>query len=113
MATLLVVAENKAGYFGVSLLSRPGQSKPYQARVKRGGNQVHLGIFVTAEEAALCVARSKEGQATAERTAVAPTPSVKEEGTVPPMPPGTFVKVEGIVKEEEGSGSRPKRGRTK
>ena len=113
MATLLVVAENKAGYFGVSLLSRPGQSKPYQARVKRGGNQVHLGSFATAEEAALCVARSKEGQATAERTAVAPTPSVKEEGTVPPMPPGTFVKVEVIVKEEEGSGSRPKRGRTK
>ena len=108
----LRVAENKAGYFGVCL-ANPGQSKAYKAQVWHGGTMVYLGRFATAEEAALCVARSKEGQAAAERTAVAPTPSVKEEGTVPPMPPGTFVKVEGIVKEEEGSGSRPKRGRTK
>jgi hypothetical protein len=37
---------------------------------------------------------------------------VKEEGVVPPMPPDTFVKVEVVVKEEEGSGGRPKRQRT-
>ena len=79
MATLLVVAENKAGYFGVSLLSRPGQSKPYQARVKRGGNQVHLGSFATAEEAALSVARSPEGQAVAEERAAAAAPLTSEE----------------------------------
>ena len=107
----LRVAESTTGYYGVNHLA--GRSKPYKARVTRSGKAVYLGCFATAEEAALCVARSKEGQAAAERTAVAPTPSVKEEGTVPPMPPGTFVKVEGIVKEEEGSGSRPKRGRTK
>ena len=43
---------------------RPGKvSKPYQAMVTRGGGeQVCLGRFVTAEEAALCVARSPEGQ---------------------------------------------------
>ena len=35
--------------------------------------------------------------------------SLKEEGTVPPMPPDAFVKVEVVVKEEEGSDSRPKR----
>ena len=51
----LLVAENKAGYFGVYHM--PGRSKPYLARVKRGGKQVHLGRFATAEEAALCVAR--------------------------------------------------------
>ena len=37
---------------------------------------------------------------------------VKEEGVVPPMPPDAFVKVEVVVKEEEGSGGRPKRQRT-
>ena len=58
----LRVADNKAGYFGVHLDSRPRQSKPYQARVWRGGKDVHLGYFATAEEAALCVARSPEGQ---------------------------------------------------
>jgi len=36
---------------------------------------------------------------------------VKEEGVVPPMPPDAFVKVEVVVKEEEGSGGRPKRQR--
>ena len=50
----LLVADNTTGYFGVSHL--PGRPKPYQARVKRGGKDVHLGSFATAEEAALCVA---------------------------------------------------------
>ena len=40
----LLVAENKAGY----------HANPYQARVKCGGKDVHLGYFATAEEAALC-----------------------------------------------------------
>ena len=59
----LRVSENKTGYFGVSHL--PGRFKRYHARVKRGGKDVHLGSFVTAEEAALCVARSAEEQAAA------------------------------------------------
>ena len=72
-----------------------------------------------AEEAALCVARSPEGQAAAQKAAAATRPLtseeegkgsfVKEEGVVPPMPPDAYVKVEIVVKEEEGSGSRPKR----
>ena len=57
----LLVADNKAGYIGVS--HNPGHPKPYQARVTRGGKRLHLGSFATAEEAALCVARSLEGQA--------------------------------------------------
>ena len=108
------------------------------ARVKRSGKLVSLGRFVTAEEAALYVARSPEGQAAAGRAAVAEGQgalpavpsgaSLKEEGTVPPMPPGTFVKEEGlvptmppdafvkveiVVKEEAGSDARPKRQRKK
>jgi len=131
----LLVAENSTGYFGVHL-AKPSQPKPYQARVRRGGKQVHLGCFATAAEAALCVARSPEGRAAAARAAAAesqgappamssgaslkeedtvppmpPGAFVKEEGVVPPMPPDAFVKAEVVVKEEEGSDSRPKRQR--
>eukprot|EP00964_Phaeocystis_antarctica_P100052 scaffold65766_cov51-Phaeocystis_antarctica.AAC.2 len=137
----LRVAENRTGYIGVSHL--PGRSKPFQAQVSRAGKKVSLGYFAAAEEAALCVARSPEGQAAAKRAAssaaqqlseeegkgmVPPMPpgafvkeedmplplAVKEEGFVPPMPPDAFIKTETIVKdEEERSGSRPKRQRTR
>ena len=64
----LRVAANKAGYFGVR--HQPGKSKPYQARVRRGGEQVYRYLnFVTAEEAALCVAQSSEGQEAAKSKA--------------------------------------------
>ena len=100
--TTLLVAENETGYLGVNL-NNPGKPKPYQARVRRGGKQVSLGYFATAEEAALCVARTPEGQAAAEWAAPqkdnpkgnhAAMPSVailddlNEEGTAPPLPPG-------------------------
>ena len=106
----LLKADNKTGYFGV--YHQPGQSKPYRAQVWRGGKVVHLGSFATAEEAALCVARSPEGRAAAERAASVPQPrrseeegqgnapatrsraALKEEATVPPMPAGAFVKEE-------------------
>ena len=61
----LLVAENKTGYYGVSLCN-PGCPKPYKAQVTRGGKSVSLGSFATAKEAALCVARSPEGQAAAQ-----------------------------------------------
>ena len=66
----LRVADTKSGFFSVSL-AKPGKSKPYQVQMKRGGKQVHLGNFATAEEAALCVARSPEGKAAALRAAAA------------------------------------------
>ena len=107
----LLKADNKTGYFGVHL-AKPGRPKPYQAQVRRGGTTVHLGSFATAEEAALCAARSPEGQAAAAERAPAKkaaaseegnTPAMpsgavlKEEGTVPPMPPGAFVKEEQVT----------------
>ena len=76
---------------------------------------VSLGYFATAEEASLCVARSPEGRAAAERAASVPQPRrseeedqgnaparrsravLKQEGTIPPMPPGAFVKEEVVV----------------
>merc|ERR1712086_1169554 len=67
----LLVADNKAGHFGVRL-AHPSQPKPYQAHVRRGGKQVSLGCFATAEEAALCIARSPEGQEAAKQAAAPP-----------------------------------------
>ena len=67
----LRVTGNKTGYYGV--YHKPGHPRPYHARVKRGSKNVYLGYFVTAEEAALCVARSPEGQAAAGLAAAAPS----------------------------------------
>jgi hypothetical protein len=63
----LLEAATTGGYFGVS--HHKGRSRPYQAMVSRGGKSVPLGRFATAEEAALCVARTPEGQKTATRRA--------------------------------------------
>ena len=68
---MLLKNDNAAGYFGVSL-TYPGMPKPYQARVRRDGKQVYLGRFATAKEAALCFARSPEGQAAVKQAAAAP-----------------------------------------
>ena len=64
-----MVAKSKTGYFGVR--GQPGQHKPYLVRPKRDGKKVSLGHFATAEEAALCVARSPEGRAEAAKRAAA------------------------------------------
>jgi hypothetical protein len=72
----LLVAKGKTGYFGV--LGKPGHPKPYQVRVWRGGKHAYLGTFATAEEAALCVARSPEGQAEAAKRAAAAAPLTSE-----------------------------------
>ena len=56
-----------------------------------------LGCFATAEEAALCVARSPEGQAAAAKAAAAAPPLTSEEkgkGKIPAMPPGAVIKEE-------------------
>ena len=101
----LLKADNKTGYFGVHL-AHPGKPKPYQARVRRGGKLVYLGCFATAEEAALCVARTPEGRAAAKKAAeseegntpaMPPGAILKEEGAVPPMPPGALVKEEQVA----------------
>ena len=65
----LLVNDSTSGNFGVRHI--PSKSKPYQAQVRRGGKMVSLGTFVTAEEAALCVARAPEGKAAAEKVAAA------------------------------------------
>ena len=74
----LRVADSPTGYFGVHY--KPNRPKPYQAQVWRGGKYVHLGMFVTAEEAALRVARSPEAQVAAEKAAAAPLLTGDDDG---------------------------------
>jgi len=69
---LLRSESNSSGYKGVSFSS--DRSRPYQAQVKRGGKSVNLGHFTTAEEAALCYARSPEAQVALEAAAAPPAP---------------------------------------
>jgi len=77
----LLKAQNSTGYFGVYLV-HPGQPKPYQAKVRRGGKFVSLGSFATAEEATLCAARSPEGRAAAQKAAAARLLTSEEEEVV-------------------------------
>ena len=39
----LVVADSKTGYYGVYLVTKPGQRKPYQVQLRRGGKKVQEG----------------------------------------------------------------------
>ena len=78
-------AANKSGYAFVSTHAAYPQPRDprlrgkhrfesYTATVRRSGKSVALGRFGTAEEAALCIARSPEGKAAAERVAAEPPP---------------------------------------
>ena len=66
--TLLPSEGNRTGYKGVVFDTRAvtfngsSKSKPYKAGVMRGGKNVYLGRFATAEEAALHVARASPAQ---------------------------------------------------
>jgi len=71
--TLMRSESSNSGYKGVTFSSgRP--MKPYQAKVQRGGKNVSLGTFATAEEAALAYARSPEGRAAVAAAAAPPAP---------------------------------------
>ena len=89
----LRVGKNRTGYCGVRL-GKPGQPKPYKAQVTRGGTgkSMYLGSFATAEEAALCIARSPEGQAAARRASAA-----ENQATLPAVPSGAFVNKEEVA----------------
>jgi hypothetical protein len=63
----LQTSDNLSGFDNVFMLT--GGSRPFQAQVTRGHKPVHLGNFATAQDTALCVARSPEVQVAADRTA--------------------------------------------
>ena len=70
--TLLRSESSRSGYKGVGFNS--GRPKPYHAQLRRGGKQLALGYFTTAEEAALSYARTPEAQAAAAAAAAPPAP---------------------------------------
>ena len=97
-ATLLV---GETGYLGVRHEPK-SKINPYRAQMRRSGKvvslrcngqRVTLGFFATAEEAALCVARSPEGQAAAQWAAAAPVPLTSEEAR-------QQAQAEGLTSEE-------------
>ena len=92
--TLLRSDRGSTGYKGARVNSSY-KSKPYKAEVQRGGRQVHLGCFATAEEAALCYARTPEAQAAA-AAPPAPPPLTAEEAVRQAEAEGlTLLRVEG------------------
>ena len=68
----LLRAERSAGYKGVT--RNGSRSTPFMASVWRGGKNVGLGYFTTAEEAALTYARTPEAQAAVAAAAAPPAP---------------------------------------
>jgi len=91
--TLLLSDGNNSGYKGVAFIS--GRTKPYKAQVWRGGKDVMLGYFATAEEAALVFARDAEAHAAPQPPATSLRKrKVKSEEQPPDMPAGARVKLE-------------------
>ena len=73
--------DNNSGFANVYVISHLGRLpvRPYQAKMYHNGKTWTLGSFATAEEAALCVARSPMGQEAAERAVAAALPSLTRE----------------------------------
>ena len=95
--TLLRSESSSSGFRDVKI-EHNSKGKTYRAQVSRDGKRVSLGSFATAEEAALCVARTPEAQAAA---AAPPAP--------PPMTAAEAVrqaKAEGLtlMRSESSSG---------
>ena len=80
----LLRSDNSTGYKGASFDSS-SKSKPYKAKVRRGGEHVHLGRFATAEEAALIVARDSAARAAAPQPTA--TSSRKRKAQPEELPP--------------------------
>ena len=72
--TLAISSSNNTGYKGVCYNPNQTGSKKYQLRVGAGSRKVHLGVFATAEQAALFYARREAGRDTSDLTAPPPPP---------------------------------------
>ncbi|EOD40817.1 hypothetical protein EMIHUDRAFT_121838 [Emiliania huxleyi CCMP1516] len=68
----LATGSSNSGYKGVCYRPKQSGSKKYKLTVTSGGKQVHLGMFATAEQAALFYARKEAGRDTCDLTAPPP-----------------------------------------
>ena len=91
-------SDNEAGYRGVYYIIHRTARKscPFKARVRRGGKQVSLGYFETAEDAALAYARTPEAQE--EVRNAKPKPLTAEEAL-------TVARAEGLTLQRSESAS--------
>jgi len=72
--TLTTSSSSTSGYKGVTCRPKQHGSKNYQLKVRAGGKMVTLGMFATAEQAALFYARREAGRDTSDLTAPPPPP---------------------------------------
>tara|TARA_B110001452_G_scaffold30500_1_gene23916 strand:+ start:256 stop:1530 length:1275 start_codon:yes stop_codon:yes gene_type:complete len=95
--TLLRSENSNSGYKCVTFNSNKKLTSPYQAKVWRGGKEVHLGMYATPEEAALSYARTSEAQAAAPQPPATSSRKrkVRSEEQPPDMPAGVVVILEG------------------
>ncbi|EOD16904.1 hypothetical protein EMIHUDRAFT_102840 [Emiliania huxleyi CCMP1516] len=80
--TLVASSSSNTGYKGVCYRQKHQGSQKYELKVRDGCKQVRLGLFATAEEAALFYARREAGMDTLASDLIAPPP--------PPPPSSTF-----------------------
>jgi len=88
----LATGGGNSGYRGVVFCPKQRGSKKYQLAVTSGGKLVHLGMFATAEQAALFRARREAGRDTSDLTAPPPLP--------PPPAPSSPVGAEAVRRAE-------------
>ncbi|EOD22567.1 hypothetical protein EMIHUDRAFT_116662 [Emiliania huxleyi CCMP1516] len=74
----LATSSSSSGYRGVYYRPKQRGSKKYKLEVTAGGKKVHLGLFATAEEAALFYARWEAGRDTSDLIAPPPPPPPPE-----------------------------------
>jgi len=88
----LTASSNSSGYKGVTFKPKERGSKKYELRVWVGGKKVFLGMFATAEQAALFYARREAGRDTSDLTAPPPPP--------PPPAPSSDAGAEAVRQAE-------------
>ena len=71
----LATSSSNSGYKGVTFCPKRKGSKMYKLNVWVGGKMVTLGLFATAEQAALFYARREAGRDTSDLTAPPPPPA--------------------------------------
>ena len=98
-------SDNQVGYYNVLYRAADGE-RPYRAMVLRNGSQLSLGQFATAEEAALCYARSPEGRAAAQAAAAGGGGGDAWRGEVPPLGGLRHVDVDVEEDRTRGRGER-------
>ncbi|EOD09458.1 hypothetical protein EMIHUDRAFT_461747 [Emiliania huxleyi CCMP1516] len=90
--TLTASSSSNSGYRGVTFKPKKKGSKKYELTVRFGGRQNFLGLFATAEQAALFYARREAGRDTSDLTAPPPPP--------PPPEPSSAAGAEAVRQAE-------------